>query len=89
MGAKISEDLAAAFSREGVSETHRERVIITLNDKAAADAMAETAGIKVINRMQSLPMIVAEIDASGLSTLASDPAIQRVEPDGEMRALPE
>ena len=89
MATNISEDLSAAFNREGIPETHRERVIITLSETGMSMDMSTIAGVTVINRMQNVPVVVAEIDATGLAALADNPAIERVEPDGEMRALPE
>ncbi len=89
MATNISEDLSAAFNREGIPETHRERVIITLSETGKSLDMSTMAGVTVINRMQNVPVVVAEIDATGLEALADNPAIERVEHDGEMRALPE
>ena len=89
MATNISEDVSAVFSKDGLAETHRERVIITLTETGKSMDISTMDGVTVISRMQNLPVVVAEIDAKGLTSLADNPAIERVEPDGEMRALPE
>lgn len=88
MPASISPELAAAFERNQQQSDYTQRVIITLEENSSADVSA-MQGVNVLNRMQSMPIIVAEIDANGLKALADSPAIKRVEPDGEMQALPE
>ncbi len=88
MPASISPELAAVFERNEQDSEYKQRVIITLEENSSADVSA-MQGVKIVNRMQSMPIIVAEIDANGLKALANDPAIKRVEPDGEMQALPE
>lgn len=88
MSASISPELAAAFEQNQQQSDYTQRVIITLEKNSSADVSA-MQGVSVVNRMQSMPIIVAEIDANGLKALADNPAIKRVEPDGEMQALPE
>lgn len=88
MPASVSPELAAAFERNQDQDDYTQRVIITLEESSSADISA-MQGVNVVNQMQSMPIIVAEIDANGLKALAENPAIKRVEPDGEMQALPE
>ncbi len=88
MSASISPELTAAFEQNEQDSDYKQRVIITLEENSSADVSA-MQGVNIVNRMQSMPIIVAEIDANGLKALANDPAIKRVEPDGEMQALPE
>lgn len=86
MNASISPDLVNAFAQnEGLTQ----QVIITLENRSAMATLEAAEGVKVLNAMQSTPIVIAEIDATGLKALSDNPAIKRVEPDGEMRALPE
>jgi len=89
MPASISPELAAAFERNEQQSDYTQRVIITLSEASSSVDIGTIQGVSIVNRMQSVPIIVAEIDAEGLRALAENPSIKRVEPDGEMRALPE
>jgi hypothetical protein len=87
MPVSISPDLATDFRRHEGEDGHVRQVVITLDDAGAADAVEALEGVEVVNRMNNAPILVARIDAAGLKALSTSPAVKRVEPDGEMRAL--
>jgi len=88
MTASISPDLLATFEQGEEDSAIAQRVIITLNETSGAHTLNAVQGVKVINTMQGAPIVIAEVNAQGLKALSENPAIERVEPDGEMRAQP-
>ena len=86
---KATQTLKTAFETHKDNASHKERVIITFSDEAGDAELSSLAGVEVLNRMQNLPMAVAVIDARGLQSLEANPAIKRIEPDGEMHAQTE
>jgi len=88
MNASISPDLVAAFERSEEPDNFTRRVIITLEESSAAATLKSVQGVKVLNTMQSAPIVIAEVNALGLKGLSENPAITRVEADGEMQAQP-
>lgn len=86
MSEAISPELVTAFEQnEGLTQ----QVIITLDNQSAMATLDTLEGVKVVNAMRNTPIVIAEINAMGLKALSDNPAIKRVEPDGEMRALTE
>ncbi len=51
-------------------------------EKAVTDA-----GCRVYRRLQLLPSLAVEAPATALMALATEPWVQRIEPDQEVRAL--
>lgn len=89
MTASISPDLFATFEQGEEDSAITQRVIITLNEASGATALNAMQGVKVLNTMQGAPIVIAEVNARGLKALSENPAIKRVEADGEMRAQPQ
>jgi len=83
---KVSEDLCAEFDKRKDDSSYEEQVVITLKKDAPRPDFS-ASGITLVSEMKNAPIVVARVNGAGLNALSKLDGVERIERDGEMRAL--
>ena len=82
----ISPSLVQRFARTNLDPEHREAVIVTLAPGTDTQSL-QAAGMHIEHAMKNKSIVSGTLNADAFNKLRSLPGVDRIEPDGAMKAL--